>query len=307
MLPERRLALPRLARTALAQLQRALVGSGGGDDRRRVLPARRRRDRLALGAARERRRHGRLRRAAAPLGARPRGRWSLLVADETGLPALLAILETLPAGHRAIALAEVADERERQQVECAATVEWHWCCAARASRAPPGAAARRGARAGAAEGPGPGVGRRRVARDPRRAPPPRRAVPAGGRLDAPAGLLEAPHDTRRRRVVGRTDRSPGAAAQRRPERCGDRARERPPAVRGGRAGARRAIVDEAIAPGDGARSRCGWVRWRSVRGALVRLPARRAGGARASARPPRAADAGRARCWTRAAAPRRGA
>jgi NADPH-dependent ferric siderophore reductase len=56
----------------------------------------------------------------------PRARWSLLVADETGLPALLAILETLPVGHRAIALAEVADERDRQQVECAATVEWHW-------------------------------------------------------------------------------------------------------------------------------------------------------------------------------------
>ena len=31
--------------------------------------------------------------------------WSLLVADETGLPALLAILETLPAGHRSIAIA----------------------------------------------------------------------------------------------------------------------------------------------------------------------------------------------------------
>src|SRR6185295_19801272 len=30
--------------------------------------------------------------------------WSLIVADETGLPAAAAILETLPAGHRAIAL-----------------------------------------------------------------------------------------------------------------------------------------------------------------------------------------------------------
>ena len=40
----------------------------------------------------------------------------LLVADETGLPALLAILESLPAGARAIALAEVADEDERQPV-----------------------------------------------------------------------------------------------------------------------------------------------------------------------------------------------
>jgi NADPH-dependent ferric siderophore reductase len=52
--------------------------------------------------------------------------WSLLVADETGLPALLAILETLPAGHRATALAEVGDEGERQAVETAADVDLHW-------------------------------------------------------------------------------------------------------------------------------------------------------------------------------------
>jgi NADPH-dependent ferric siderophore reductase len=52
--------------------------------------------------------------------------WSLLVADETGLPALLAILETLPAGHRATALAEVSDNTERQEVETAADVELHW-------------------------------------------------------------------------------------------------------------------------------------------------------------------------------------
>ena len=60
--------------------------------------------------------------------------WTLLVADETGLPALLAIVETLPAGHRAIALAEVADERERQEVETAADVAWHWTL--RGDRAP---------------------------------------------------------------------------------------------------------------------------------------------------------------------------
>ena len=52
--------------------------------------------------------------------------WSLLVADETGLPALLAILETLPAGHRAMALAEVSDSTERQEVETAADVDLHW-------------------------------------------------------------------------------------------------------------------------------------------------------------------------------------
>ena len=52
--------------------------------------------------------------------------WSLLVADETGLPALLAILETLPAGHRTTALAEVSDDGERQEVETAADVELVW-------------------------------------------------------------------------------------------------------------------------------------------------------------------------------------
>lgn len=57
----------------------------------------------------------------------PEAEWSLLLADETGLPALLAIAESLPAGQRAIALAEVGDERERREVECAAAVEWHWC------------------------------------------------------------------------------------------------------------------------------------------------------------------------------------
>jgi NADPH-dependent ferric siderophore reductase len=52
--------------------------------------------------------------------------WSLLVADETGLPALLAILETLPAGHRTTALAEVSDNTERQEVATAADVELVW-------------------------------------------------------------------------------------------------------------------------------------------------------------------------------------
>jgi NADPH-dependent ferric siderophore reductase len=45
----------------------------------------------------------------------PAADWCLLVADETGLPALLAILESLPRDVHAIAIAEVGDERERQR------------------------------------------------------------------------------------------------------------------------------------------------------------------------------------------------
>ena len=56
----------------------------------------------------------------------PHARWTLLVADETGLPALLAILETLPAGHRALALAEVASDEERQSVNSPAHVDLRW-------------------------------------------------------------------------------------------------------------------------------------------------------------------------------------
>jgi NADPH-dependent ferric siderophore reductase len=49
--------------------------------------------------------------------------WSLLVADETGVPALLAIVETLPPGHRAIALAGAT---EPQAVETRADVDLRW-------------------------------------------------------------------------------------------------------------------------------------------------------------------------------------
>src|SRR5215210_5525660 len=52
----------------------------------------------------------------------PAADWTLLVADETGLPALLAIAESLPAGHPVIALAEIRDDGERQAVECAAAL-----------------------------------------------------------------------------------------------------------------------------------------------------------------------------------------
>ncbi len=56
----------------------------------------------------------------------PAASWSLLVGDETGLPALLAILESLPAGARAIAVAEVGDEGERQTVDSRADVDLRW-------------------------------------------------------------------------------------------------------------------------------------------------------------------------------------
>jgi NADPH-dependent ferric siderophore reductase len=56
----------------------------------------------------------------------PEARWCLLLADETGLPALLAILESLPAGQSAIAVAEIARDSERQTVDSAADVQLHW-------------------------------------------------------------------------------------------------------------------------------------------------------------------------------------
>jgi len=49
--------------------------------------------------------------------------WSLLVADETGVPALLAILETLPAGHRTIAIAG-ADDPHAIETRADADVRW---------------------------------------------------------------------------------------------------------------------------------------------------------------------------------------
>lgn len=50
----------------------------------------------------------------------------VLAGDETALPAIAAIVEQLPAGARASAHVEIADERERQEVESAADVTWHW-------------------------------------------------------------------------------------------------------------------------------------------------------------------------------------
>jgi NADPH-dependent ferric siderophore reductase len=56
----------------------------------------------------------------------PGADWSLLAADDTGVPAALAILESLPADHRAIALLEVADGREEQPIDSPADVDVRW-------------------------------------------------------------------------------------------------------------------------------------------------------------------------------------
>jgi len=56
----------------------------------------------------------------------PAADWTLLIADETGLPALLAIAESLPAGHPVVALAEIHDDGERQPVDCAAALDLRW-------------------------------------------------------------------------------------------------------------------------------------------------------------------------------------
>jgi NADPH-dependent ferric siderophore reductase len=52
--------------------------------------------------------------------------WLLLVADQTGLPALGAILEELPAGRRALAYAEVGGPEDELELTSRADVEVVW-------------------------------------------------------------------------------------------------------------------------------------------------------------------------------------
>jgi NADPH-dependent ferric siderophore reductase len=52
--------------------------------------------------------------------------WQLLCADETGLPAVAAILEDLDPGTRAIAFVEIADAAEEQPLPSAGDVTIHW-------------------------------------------------------------------------------------------------------------------------------------------------------------------------------------
>jgi NADPH-dependent ferric siderophore reductase len=77
----------------------------------------------------------------------PRGRtvldaeadWHLFTGDETCLPGVFAMLEQLPAGAKAIAFLEVADEDEKQAVETRADLDLTWIV--RGGPARPGSAA----------------------------------------------------------------------------------------------------------------------------------------------------------------------
>ncbi|HEU5484015.1 MAG TPA: siderophore-interacting protein, partial [Microlunatus sp.] len=52
--------------------------------------------------------------------------WQLLLADMTGLPALGRIVEELPAGVRALAVTELAEDADRQELGSAADVTCTW-------------------------------------------------------------------------------------------------------------------------------------------------------------------------------------
>jgi|HubBroStandDraft_1064217.scaffolds.fasta_scaffold57831_2 NADPH-dependent ferric siderophore reductase len=64
----------------------------------------------------------------------PRGRtsihgeadWRLFTGDETALPGIAAMIESLPAGERAYAIVEVAGPEEEQPIETAATLDLRW-------------------------------------------------------------------------------------------------------------------------------------------------------------------------------------
>lgn len=62
--------------------------------------------------------------------------WRLVVGDITALPAIGRIVEELPAGARAIVVAEVYDEADRQQWRTAGDVEVRWLHGSGEGRAP---------------------------------------------------------------------------------------------------------------------------------------------------------------------------
>lgn len=61
--------------------------------------------------------------------------WTLLVADDTGVPAMLSILDHLAADHRVLAVAEVADPAEVRAVQPGPCVDLRWVCRDRGARA----------------------------------------------------------------------------------------------------------------------------------------------------------------------------
>ncbi len=74
----------------------------------------------------------------------PRGRttvrghadWRLFTGDETALPGIAAMIESLPAGERAIAFIEIAGAEDEQPIETPAQLELTWLHRGGAPRAP---------------------------------------------------------------------------------------------------------------------------------------------------------------------------
>ena len=126
--------------------------------------------------------------------------WTVLAADETGLPALLAILETLPPGTARSRSPRSTTTASARTSSPTPTSSWSGFRAAAARRA------RRPCSAGAAaalelpDGARAGVGRGRGARDARVPRGAARGRPAA-RVDGGDRVLEAPPDAGRRRLL----------------------------------------------------------------------------------------------------------
>ncbi len=67
--------------------------------------------------------------------------WHLFIGDEVAVPGMMAMIEALPPGARAIAIAEVADAAEELPVPSPAGVELRWSWLHRDGRAPNDASA----------------------------------------------------------------------------------------------------------------------------------------------------------------------
>ena len=65
--------------------------------------------------------------ARGPYRIDPDADWTLLVADETALPAAGTILDAAPAGARVLLVAEVADQAEQLEFDTAAALTTVWC------------------------------------------------------------------------------------------------------------------------------------------------------------------------------------
>lgn len=55
-----------------------------------------------------------------------RADWLLMAGDETALPAISSVIESLPEGSRAVAYIEVADAAEEQRIDTVGEVTVHW-------------------------------------------------------------------------------------------------------------------------------------------------------------------------------------